>query len=135
MGNKNVKIEKEENVKIRCSFFRSAAHKNKGRYGSGWRWIVIVMVASLIDCSQVRYSTRRRLWRSVVPEHIIPEGTTACLCRRLENETKRNEKKKGRETTTKQPHANRHSARIHRNGSLKSQVQYIQKEPLELSKL
>jgi hypothetical protein len=31
MGNKNVKIEKEENVKIRCSFFRSAAHKNKGR--------------------------------------------------------------------------------------------------------
>lgn len=90
---------------------------------------------TLIDCSQVRYSTRRRLWRSVVPEHIIPEGTTACLCRRLENETKRNEKKKGRETTTKQPHANRHSARIHRNGSLKSQVQYIQKEPLELSKL
>jgi hypothetical protein len=43
---------------------------------------------TLIDCSQVRYSTRRRLWGSVVPEHIIPEGTTACLCRRLENETK-----------------------------------------------
>lgn len=54
------------------------------------------MVASLIDCSQVRYSTRRRLWwHLVVPEHIIPEGTTACLCRRLENETKW--KKKGGE--------------------------------------
>lgn len=69
-------------------FFSDRLPTKWGRYGSGWRWIVIVMVASLIDCSQVRYSTRRRLWRSVVPEHIIPEGTTACLCRRLENETK-----------------------------------------------
>lgn len=61
---------------------------------------------TLIDCSQVRYSTRRRLWRSVVPEHIIPEGTTACLCRRLENETKRNEKKGERnnnKTTARKP--------------------------------